>query len=140
MILMDLTFPPEAEAFRERLRRFLRDNLPPDSCCCRQTNPASRSGRSGRSPGHAEFCEFFFTDATASTDHVIGGVNNGWKTAVSLLGFERSSSAAAAARVELDRLAELIRRRGRAHDPLIRQRFGGAGRGSPSCAIWHCGR
>jgi alkylation response protein AidB-like acyl-CoA dehydrogenase len=25
--------------------------------------------------------------------------------------------------VELDRLAELIRRRGRAHDPLIRQRF-----------------
>jgi hypothetical protein len=86
LILMDLTFPPEAEAFRERLRRFLRDNLPPDSCCCRQTNPASRSGRSGRSPGHAEFFEFFFTDATASTDHVIGGVNNGWKTAVSLLG------------------------------------------------------
>ena len=26
---MDLTFPPEAQAFRERLRRFLRDNLPP---------------------------------------------------------------------------------------------------------------
>jgi alkylation response protein AidB-like acyl-CoA dehydrogenase len=26
---MDLTVPPEAEAFRERLRRFLRDNLPP---------------------------------------------------------------------------------------------------------------
>ena len=76
--------------------------------------------------GHAEFCEFFFTDATASTDHVIGGVNNGWKTAMTLLGFERSSSAAAAAasaRVELDRLAELIRQRGRANDPLIRQRF-----------------
>ena len=42
--------------------------------------------------GHAEFCEFFFTDATASTDHVIGGVNNGWKTAMTLLGFEHSSS------------------------------------------------
>jgi alkylation response protein AidB-like acyl-CoA dehydrogenase len=76
--------------------------------------------------GHAEFCEFFFTDAKASADHVIGGVNNGWKTAMTLLGFERGSSAAAAAasaRVELDRLAELIRRRGRANDPLIRQRF-----------------
>ena len=76
--------------------------------------------------GHAEFCEFFFTDAKASTGHVIGGVNNGWKTAMTLLGFERGSSAAAAAaaaRVELDRLAELILRRGRAHDPLIRQRF-----------------
>lgn len=76
--------------------------------------------------GHAEFCEFFFTDATASVDHVIGGVNNGWKTAMTLLGFERSSSAAAAAaaaRVELDRLAELIRQRGRANDALIRQRF-----------------
>lgn len=76
--------------------------------------------------GHAEFCEFFFTDAKASAGHVIGGVNNGWKTAMTLLGFERGSSAAAAAaaaRVELDRLAELILRRGRAHDPLIRQRF-----------------
>ena len=29
LILMDLTVPPEAEAFRERLRRFLRDNLLP---------------------------------------------------------------------------------------------------------------
>jgi alkylation response protein AidB-like acyl-CoA dehydrogenase len=35
--------------------------------------------------GHAEFCEFFFTDAKASAGHVIGGVNNGWKTAMTLL-------------------------------------------------------
>jgi alkylation response protein AidB-like acyl-CoA dehydrogenase len=76
--------------------------------------------------GHAEFCEFFFTDARASADHVIGGVGNGWKTAMALLGFERGASVAAtaaAARVELDRLGELLRLNGKDQDPLVRQRF-----------------
>jgi alkylation response protein AidB-like acyl-CoA dehydrogenase len=76
--------------------------------------------------GHAEFCEVFLTDARASAEHVIGGVGNGWKTAMTLLGFERGASVAATAataRVELDRLAELIHLYDRAQDPLIRQRF-----------------
>jgi alkylation response protein AidB-like acyl-CoA dehydrogenase len=76
--------------------------------------------------GHAEFCEFFFTDARADADHVVGGVHNGWTTAMTLLGFERGASVAAtaaAARVELDRLATLIRRHGKDGDALVRQRF-----------------
>ncbi len=76
--------------------------------------------------GHAEFCEVFLTDARASADHVIGGEGNGWKTAMTLLGFERSASVAATAataRVEIERLGDLLRLHGKDTDPLIRQRF-----------------
>ena len=43
--------------------------------------------------GTAEFCEVFFTDARCPRDHVVGGVNNGWKVANSTLAFERGMSA-----------------------------------------------
>ena len=42
--------------------------------------------------GSAEFNEVFFTNARCSKDNVIGGVNNGWKVAMTTLGFERGSS------------------------------------------------
>lgn len=40
--------------------------------------------------GSSPFCETFFTDARVPARHVVGGVNNGWTVAKTLLGFERS--------------------------------------------------
>jgi len=42
--------------------------------------------------GSAEFNEVFFTDARCPKGNVVGGVNNGWKVAMTTLGFERGSS------------------------------------------------
>ena len=57
---------------------------------------------------------------------MIGGVNNGWAVAMSLLGYERGEAAATMPvmfRGEFDRLLELARDRGRNDDPTIRQRL-----------------
>ena len=35
----------------------------------------------------------FFTDARCPKENVVGGVNNGWKVAMTTLGFERGTSA-----------------------------------------------
>jgi alkylation response protein AidB-like acyl-CoA dehydrogenase len=40
--------------------------------------------------GNSPFCETFFTDVKALPRNVIGGVNNGWTVAKTLLNFERS--------------------------------------------------
>jgi len=40
-----------------------------------------------------EFNEVFFTNVRCPKDNVVGGVNNGWKVAMTTLGFERGSSA-----------------------------------------------
>ena len=42
--------------------------------------------------GSAEFNEVFFTNVRCPKDNVIGGVNNGWKVAMTTLGFERGTS------------------------------------------------
>jgi alkylation response protein AidB-like acyl-CoA dehydrogenase len=76
--------------------------------------------------GSAEFNETFFTDARTAKDNVVGQVNGGWAVAMTLLGYERGEAAATvpiAYRTELDRLLALARERGRADDPLIRQRL-----------------
>ena len=44
--------------------------------------------------GDSEFNEVFFTDATCPRDDVVGGVNNGWGVAMTLLGYERGAAAA----------------------------------------------
>ncbi|OWY60109.1 acyl-CoA dehydrogenase, partial [cyanobacterium TDX16] len=41
----------------------------------------------------AEFYEVFFTNARCPKDNVVGGLNNGWKVAMTTLGFERGTSA-----------------------------------------------
>jgi alkylation response protein AidB-like acyl-CoA dehydrogenase len=76
--------------------------------------------------GSAEFNEVFFTNARCPGDNVIGGVNNGWKVAMTTLGFERGTSSTTGHRrfqKEFDQILELARRKGRDHDPLTRQRL-----------------
>ncbi len=76
--------------------------------------------------GSAEFNEVFFTDARCPKDNVVGGVNNGWKVAMTTLGFERGSSATTSHRrfeKELDQILDIARENGAVQDPFIRQRF-----------------
>ncbi|HET9692249.1 MAG TPA: acyl-CoA dehydrogenase family protein [Acidimicrobiales bacterium] len=76
--------------------------------------------------GSSEFNETFFTHARTAKDNVVGGVNAGWAVAMTLLGFERGEAAAMAPisfRIELDRLLALAKERGRAGDPVVRQRL-----------------
>jgi len=74
----------------------------------------------------AEFNEVFFTNARCPRDNVVGGVNNGWKVAMTTLGFERGTSATTGHRrfqKEYDEIVGLARSCGAADDPLVRQRL-----------------
>jgi alkylation response protein AidB-like acyl-CoA dehydrogenase len=76
--------------------------------------------------GSAEFNEVFFSDVRAPAENVVGGVNNGWKVAMTTLGFERGASATTSHRrfaKELDQILDLARANGKIDDPTIRQRF-----------------
>jgi hypothetical protein len=76
--------------------------------------------------GAADFSEVFFTDATAPADCVVGGLNNGWKVAMTTLGFERGVSASMSHRrfeKEFDEIIADARRTGAAADPVMRQRI-----------------
>jgi len=79
--------------------------------------------------GSAEFNEVFFDEARCPRDDVVGGVNNGWKVAMTTLGFERGSSATTSHRrfeKELEEIIEIARRRGLTSDPRVRQRLAAA--------------
>jgi alkylation response protein AidB-like acyl-CoA dehydrogenase len=76
--------------------------------------------------GSAEFNEVFFTNVRCPVDNVIGGVNNGWKVAMTTLGFERGTSSTTGHRrfqKEFDQILALARAKGRDGDPLTRQRL-----------------
>jgi alkylation response protein AidB-like acyl-CoA dehydrogenase len=76
--------------------------------------------------GDSEFNEVFFTDARCPKENVLGGINNGWAVAMTLLGYERGEAAATIPmrfRAEVDRLMDLARERGLDRDPSIRQRL-----------------
>jgi alkylation response protein AidB-like acyl-CoA dehydrogenase len=76
--------------------------------------------------GYELFCEVFFTDARTPAEHVLGGVNNGWSTAMILLGFERGAEVTTDPiryRRDLDRLLDLARAQGRSADPRIRDQL-----------------
>src|SRR5919197_264388 len=77
--------------------------------------------------GEAEFNELFIEEARIPDENVIGGVGNGWAVAITTLMHERAglgASSAASVRIALGELVELLRERGLADDPLIRQRIG----------------
>ena len=76
--------------------------------------------------GGAEFAEVFFDGARAHKDHVVGGVNNGWKVGMGTLAFERGASTLGQQYLfqkELDQVIEAARSSGAARDPVIRQRL-----------------
>ena len=76
--------------------------------------------------GESEFNEVFYTDAVCPRENVIGGLNNGWAVAMTLLGYERGEAAATFPirfQDELDRLTILAKSRGADKDPVIRQRL-----------------
>jgi alkylation response protein AidB-like acyl-CoA dehydrogenase len=76
--------------------------------------------------GESEFNETFFTDATCPKENVVGGVNNGWAVAMTLLGYERGEAAATLPvryQAELERLIALAKEYGKDTDPVVRQRL-----------------
>jgi alkylation response protein AidB-like acyl-CoA dehydrogenase len=77
--------------------------------------------------GESEFNELFIEEARIPDENVIGGVGNGWTVAITTLMHERAglgASSAAAVRIALGELVDLLHERGLADDPLIRQRVG----------------
>lgn len=76
--------------------------------------------------GAADFSEVFFTEARAPLDAVVGGVNNGWRVAMTTLGFERGVSASMSHRrfeKELAEIIELAREQGVGDDPVLCDRL-----------------
>jgi alkylation response protein AidB-like acyl-CoA dehydrogenase len=76
--------------------------------------------------GESEFNELFIEDAYVPDENVVGGEGNGWMVAITTLMHERAGlggSAALGLSVALDELIELAKERGRADDPVLRQRI-----------------
>ncbi len=76
--------------------------------------------------GGGEFNETFFDGARTEADLVVGGVGQGWKVAMALLGFERGISTLAQQigfERELARTVEIAREHDRIGDPIVRQRL-----------------
>jgi alkylation response protein AidB-like acyl-CoA dehydrogenase len=76
--------------------------------------------------GAREFGEVFFTDARVPASACLGGIGNGWATAMLLLSFERGSSAMGQYtefREGLSGIVDVARKVGRASDPIIRQKL-----------------
>jgi alkylation response protein AidB-like acyl-CoA dehydrogenase len=73
--------------------------------------------------GSSEFNEVFFTNARCPKDSVVGGVNNGWKVAMTTLGFERGSSSTTGYRRFLKEWEFIVKEAQRVHksdDELVR--------------------
>lgn len=76
--------------------------------------------------GTSEFNEVFFDGATARARHVVGGEGNGWRVAMSLLGFERGVSTLAQQIGFARELGDVIHAAlatGAADDPVVRDRL-----------------
>jgi len=74
--------------------------------------------------GQSGFCQEFIEGARAPMFNVIGGLNNGWRVAMTTLGNERGGGATTQhLRYEREfwELVEETRKRGRESDPLVRQ-------------------
>jgi alkylation response protein AidB-like acyl-CoA dehydrogenase len=90
------------------------------------TDPKVSYRRVRQMSGAAEFCEDFLDGVRAPLFNVIGGLNNGWRVAMTTLGYERGGSATIlhlGYEREFWELAETARKRGVSADPLVRQRL-----------------
>ena len=74
--------------------------------------------------GGTSFNEVFLTDVTVPDSARIGAVNDGWRVALTTLGFERAARSGGTGGADMfGRLLELARHLGRTDDPLVRQRL-----------------
>lgn len=74
--------------------------------------------------GGAEFCEVFLDNVQVEPDDIVGGLNNGWKVANGLLGFERLwSGSSHQCRIAMDRLLAIARSLGRQNEPTFVDRY-----------------
>jgi alkylation response protein AidB-like acyl-CoA dehydrogenase len=90
------------------------------------TDPAVSYQPVPQMSGAAEFCEDFLDGVRAPMFNVIGGLNNGWRVAMTTLGYERGGSATIlhlGFEREFWELAETARKRGSSTDPLVRQQL-----------------
>ena len=73
--------------------------------------------------GGSSFNEVFFTDVRVPDALRLGGVGDGWKVALTTLGFERDSSGSGDGRVggSWRQAVALAQWLGRSHEPLVRQ-------------------
>jgi alkylation response protein AidB-like acyl-CoA dehydrogenase len=72
--------------------------------------------------GGASFNEVFFSNARLHDNYRVGGVGDGWKVAMAVLGFERESSGSSGQRGgDFQDVVALARHVGRTNDPGIRQ-------------------
>jgi alkylation response protein AidB-like acyl-CoA dehydrogenase len=91
---------------------------------CPMHQPGVEVRRIRQIDGGGEFCEVFFTDARCPAANVVGGVNDGWKVAMTTLGFERGVNATTGYRRferELQQIIDMARANGMAQDPTVRQ-------------------
>jgi alkylation response protein AidB-like acyl-CoA dehydrogenase len=90
------------------------------------TDPAVTYRPIRQMSGAAEFCEDFLDGVRAPLFNVIGGLNNGWRVAMTTLGHERGGRATVAYlgyEREYWELVETARKHGKNTDPLIRQQL-----------------
>ncbi|MFF8972308.1 acyl-CoA dehydrogenase family protein [Streptomyces sp. NPDC014995] len=76
--------------------------------------------------GTSDFNEVFFDGARARVEHVVGAEGDGWRVAMSLLGFERGVSTLAQQigfAQELGRVVGTAVETGAADDPVVRERL-----------------
>ncbi|WP_406401463.1 acyl-CoA dehydrogenase family protein [Streptomyces sp. NBC_00879] len=76
--------------------------------------------------GTSEFNEVFFDGAEARAGHLVGGEGNGWRVAMSLLGFERGVSTLTQQigfAEELERVIRVALESGAAGDPVLADRL-----------------
>jgi alkylation response protein AidB-like acyl-CoA dehydrogenase len=72
--------------------------------------------------GDTHFNEVFLDEVEVPDADCIGPLGSGWKVAMTTLAHERTAIGQTGAMLEVDQLLDLVRRSGRAHDRLVRQR------------------
>jgi alkylation response protein AidB-like acyl-CoA dehydrogenase len=75
--------------------------------------------------GEAEFNETFFDNVRVPAENLVGKINEGWGVAITTLAYERDLLTFIrhiSLRNALHRLVKLVRERGRAADPIVRQK------------------
>jgi alkylation response protein AidB-like acyl-CoA dehydrogenase len=73
----------------------------------------------------AGFAEVFFTDVRVPVAHVVGEVNDGWRVAMTTLGFERGTGLGTHVRFSKDlrHLVGMVKILGLADDPIVRDQL-----------------